>query len=171
MKHIQHTVKPTLSTLSSQTSLTPPGVCTQTVSSFKKQLLHLKKRPFHTSHTDVIHSSQEFDIIFFFCSLSFAHSSSQPSLSITWTEEPPCHPGSCGAQPCGHQRHLRQHGLLRSRSHCHPQEAAEPHGGCTLWRSWYRGCIHVLHMVFSDNIKRPKQTFHHIDLGCIHKCN
>ena len=73
----------------------------------------------------------------YFLSPMLPHSSTQPSVTITRTEEPPCHPGVRRAQPCGHQRHLRQHGLLRPGAHRHPQETAEPHGGRSLWRSWY----------------------------------
>ena len=101
------------------------------------------------SHSQPAHSFHIIVLPFFFfflpnvCFLPSTRSSSQPSLSITWTEESQCHPGSRRAQPCGHQRHLRQHGLLCPRPHRHPQETAEPHGGCTLWRSRYAVGTHV----------------------------
>lgn len=127
----------------SQTSLTPWGLWTLTVSSLK--VFH-QKDPFTKSHRRHTFSPGNLNIIallFFFSPPFSTPSFSQSSLSISRTEEPPCHPGSCRTQPCGHQCHLCQHGLLRPWSHCYPQEAAKPHGGCALWRSWYRAYLYI----------------------------
>lgn len=72
-----------------------------------------------------------------------ARSPRWPSLPITRRSKSQCHPGSVRAQPCGHQRHFRQHGLLCPRSHRHPQETAQSHGGGPLWRPGYdTACIY-----------------------------
>lgn len=107
----------------------------------------LFKGPFHTvmlmSYIQAKKTLKSLPAYFFFSILFSTPSFSQSSLSISRTEEPQCHPGSCRTQPCGHQRYLCQHGFLRPWPHRHTQEAAEPHGGCTLWWSWYGSCLYI----------------------------